>query len=144
MAIAISFIAPLMTFLATIPGCVMGGVCIALYGFIAVSGLKMIQKVDLNDNRNLFVVAVVLISGVGGLSLKFGQIVLTKVACALLLGIGVNAITNVLFKKRKEEVETTEVAAETVDTAEVAETVEEAPAEETETAEEGSTDETVQ
>lgn len=144
MAMAISFLAPVMTFLATIPGCVMGGVCIALYGFIAVSGLKMIQKVDLNDNRNLFVVAVVLISGVGGLSLKFGQIVLTKVACSLLLGIGVNVITNVLCKKKGEEVETTEVAAETVDTAEVAEVAEEAPAEETETAEEGSTDETLQ
>ena len=53
LAIVISFFGPFATFLATIPSCVMGGVCIALYGFIAVSGLKMLQPVDLNDNRNL-------------------------------------------------------------------------------------------
>ena len=43
MAIIISFFGPFVTFLASIPNCVMGGVCITLYGFIAVSGLKMIQ-----------------------------------------------------------------------------------------------------
>ncbi|MBQ3956746.1 MAG: uracil-xanthine permease, partial [Clostridia bacterium] len=51
-AILASFFGPFVTLLATIPGCVMGGVCITLYGFIAVSGLKMLQPVDLNDNRN--------------------------------------------------------------------------------------------
>lgn len=50
LAIIASFIAPFITLLATIPSCVMGGVCISLYGFIAVSGLKMIQKVNLDDN----------------------------------------------------------------------------------------------
>ncbi|MBQ7380983.1 MAG: uracil-xanthine permease, partial [Clostridia bacterium] len=54
MAILVSFISPFVAFLDSIPGCVMGGVCITLYGFIAVSGLKMIQKVDLEDNANLF------------------------------------------------------------------------------------------
>lgn len=53
MAIIISFFGPFVTFLASIPNCVMGGVCITLYGFIAVSGLKMIQKVNLDENRNL-------------------------------------------------------------------------------------------
>ena len=53
--------------------CVMGGVCMALYGFIAVSGLKMIQKVDLNKNKNLFVVSVILIAGIGGLTLTPSQ-----------------------------------------------------------------------
>ncbi len=92
LAIIISFVGPFATFLATIPGCVMGGVCIALYGFIAVSGLKMIQKVDLNNNRNLFVVSVILIAGVGGLSVSFGNVTLTEVACALILGILTNLI----------------------------------------------------
>lgn len=99
MAIAASFIAPAITFLATIPKCVMGGVCIALYGFIAVSGLKMIQKVDLNDNKNLFVVSVILIAGVGGMVLSFGQIKITSVACALILGILVNVLVNIRSKK---------------------------------------------
>lgn len=92
MAIVISFFGPFVTFLATIPNCVMGGVCVTLYGFIAVSGLKMIQKVDLDKNRNLFVVAVILICGIGGLTVTFGKVTLTEVACALILGIVVNAI----------------------------------------------------
>lgn len=109
LAIVISFIAPFATFLASIPSCVMGGVCIALYGFIAVSGLKMIQKVDLGDNRNLFVVSVILIAGVGGMSLSFGQITITSVACALILGILVNLIVNI---GRKSEAETAGAADE--------------------------------
>jgi uracil permease len=92
MAIVISFFGPFVTFLATIPSCVMGGVCITLYGFIAVSGLKMVQKVDLNENKNLFVVSVILIAGIGGMTLKIGQITLTEVACALILGIIVNQV----------------------------------------------------
>ena len=105
MAIVISFVGPFATFLSTIPGCVMGGVCIALYGFIAVSGLKMIQKVDLNNNRNLFVVSVILIAGVGGLSVSFGNVTLTEVACALILGILTNLILGGMKKEEKEEKE---------------------------------------
>lgn len=98
-AIVASFIAPFTIFLATIPSCVMGGVCIALYGFIAVSGLKMIQNVDLGDNKNLFVVSVILIAGVGGMTLTFGEVTITSVACALILGILVNVLVNVKGKK---------------------------------------------
>ena len=99
MAIVASFVAPFVTFLATIPSCVMGGVCIALYGFIAVSGLKMVQKVNLEDNRNLFVVSVILIAGVGGMGLNFGKITLTEIAVALILGIIVNVMVNIGNKK---------------------------------------------
>ena len=98
MAIIISFFGPFVTFLASIPNCVMGGVCITLYGFIAVSGLKMIQKVNLDENRNLFVVAVILIAGIGGLTISFGSVTLTSIACALILGI----ITNSILPKDKE------------------------------------------
>ena len=97
MCMLASFVGPFVTFLATIPSCVMGGVCIALYGFIAVSGLKMIQKVDLEDNKNLFVVSVILIAGVGGMTLSFGQITITEVACALILGILARVLVS--FKK---------------------------------------------
>ncbi len=92
LCMAISFFDPFVTFLASIPNCVMGGVCITLYGFIAVSGLKMIQNVDLGESRNLFVVATILICGIGGLSVSFGKVTLTAIACALILGIIVNAI----------------------------------------------------
>ena len=99
LAMVISFFGPFVTFLATIPSCVMGGVCVALYGFIAVSGLKMIQKVDLNEHRNLFVVSVILIAGVGGMSLTFGKVTLTEVACALILGILTNLLCSIKAKK---------------------------------------------
>lgn len=99
LAIISSFIAPFSAFLASIPSCVMGGVCVALYGFIAVSGLKMLQSVDLGDNKNLFPASVILISGIGGLTLTFGKITITSIACALILGI----LTNVLVGNKEEK-----------------------------------------
>lgn len=104
LAIVISFFGPFVTFLATIPNCVMGGVCVTLYGFIAVSGLKMVQDVDLGQNKNLFVVATILITGIGGLTVSFGKVTLTAVACALILGI----LANLLLKNAKEETESAE------------------------------------
>ncbi len=95
MCMIISFFGPFVTFLSSIPNCVMGGVCVALYGFIAVSGLKMIQKVDLNESRNLFVVSSILIPGIGGLSVTFGKVTLTTIACALILGIITNILLNI-------------------------------------------------
>ena len=99
MCIIMSFFDPFVTFLASIPNCVMGGVCVTLYGFIAVSGLKMIQQVNLGASKNLFVVATILITGVGGLSLTFGKVTLTTTACALILGI----VANLLLNKAKED-----------------------------------------
>ena len=94
LAMLISFISPFIAFVNSIPSCVMGGVCMALYGFIAVSGLKMIQNVNLNHNKNLFVVSSILIAGIGGLSLTFGKITITSIACALIIGIIVNLIVS--------------------------------------------------
>ena len=101
MCMVISFFGPFVTFLSSIPNCVMGGVCVALYGFIAVSGLKMIQKVDLGDSRNLFVVSAILIPGIGGLSVTFGKVTITTIACALILGI----IANILLNRNKDKAE---------------------------------------
>ena len=99
MCMVISFFGPFVTFLSSIPNCVMGGVCVALYGFIAVSGLKMIQQVNLGASKNLFVVSAILIPGIGGLSITFGEVTLTTIACALILGI----ITNVILSKGSED-----------------------------------------
>ena len=76
----------------------------ALYGFIAVSGLKMVQSVNLEDNKNLYTVSVILIAGIGGLTLTFGKITITSIACALILGI----ITNLVLSKGKAPVEDAE------------------------------------
>ena len=97
-AILASFFAPFVTLLATIPSCVMGGVCITLYGFIAVSGLKMIQQVDLGENKNVFVVSIILITGIGGMVIKIGAVTLTAVACSLILGI----ITNIVLSRKRK------------------------------------------
>ena len=102
-AIAISFLSPFVAFVNSIPGCVMGGVCVALYGFIAVSGLKMVQKVDLEHNANLFTVSVILIAGIGGLSISFGKVTITAIACALILGILTNLMVNKARKNNTEE-----------------------------------------
>ena len=99
MCILISFFGPFVTFLSSIPGCVMGGVCVTLYGFIACSGLKMIQKVDLNQNKNLFVVAAILIPGIGGMAMDIGNVYISNIACALILGI----VLNLLLSKAKDE-----------------------------------------
>ena len=97
--IILSFFDPFTAFVNSIPSCIVGGVCIALYGFIAVSGLKMAQNVDLGDNRNLFVVAAILVCGIGGLELKLGPITISAIATALILGI----IVNLVFNRRSGE-----------------------------------------
>ena len=98
LSVIVSFISPFVAFLDSIPGCVMGGVCITLYGFIAVSGLKMIQKVDLEDNANLFTTSVILICGIGGMAFAIGKVTITAIASALILGI----ITNIVLSKKKK------------------------------------------
>ncbi len=102
MALLLSFLTPVVAVIETIPTCVMGGICVALYGFIAVSGLRMLKNVDLDDNRNLFVVSTILVCGIGGLTLNFGSITLTKIATALILGIIVNLIVNRKSKKNSK------------------------------------------
>ena len=92
--IILSFFDPFVCFVNSIPSCIVGGVCIALYGFIAVSGLKMLQPVDLGEHRNLFVVAAILVCGIGGLTLNFGKIEISSIAAALIVGILVNVIFN--------------------------------------------------
>ena len=113
LCIMVSFISPLMAFLQTIPSCVMGGVCVALYGFIAMSGFKMLQGVDLNKNRNLFVASIIFITGVGGLSVSFGAVEIRTVACSLILGI----LANLMLSKEDESADepAKETAEETVE-----------------------------
>ncbi len=114
MCVLLSFFTPIMSLLQTIPSCVMGGVCMTLYGFIAVSGLKMFKDIDLGDNKNLFVVSAILIAGIGGLSVKIPYqlsgngtvakyIEITSIATALLIGIMTHAIINALEKKDAKE-----------------------------------------
>ena len=98
----LSFITPFVAIINSIPKCVMGGACVALYGFIAVSGLQMLKKVDLGNNKNLFVVSAILVTGIGGLALNFGTnsatggplLTITSLATALIFGIVTNLEVN--------------------------------------------------
>ena len=101
--VLLSFFDPFVCFVNSIPTCIVGGVCIALYGFIAVSGLKMIQPVDLNDHRSLFVVAAILVCGIGGLTLNFGSVQISAIATGLIVGILVNVIFNRRNADKKAE-----------------------------------------
>ena len=102
MAILISFFAPLMAFFSTIPACVVGGISISLYGFIASSGLRMLKAVDLNQIKNIFVIATIMIFGIGGLVLQFDYFQVSPVACAFIGGVLVNSLVNIKPRKKKE------------------------------------------
>ena len=122
MCMILSFFSPLTTALQTIPSCVMGGVCLTLYGFIAVSGLKMLKDVDLSITKNLFVVAAILISGIGGLKIQIPYAIaesgaiekviqITPIATALILGILTNTFLTYVenAKEKKQPANETEV-----------------------------------
>ncbi len=104
----ISFFSPFVALINMIPKCVIGGACIALYGFIAVSGLNMLREVDLNDHKNLYPVAAILVIGIGGITLNFGKngltggpaVQITSLAVALIVGVLINIFTH--HKSKKE------------------------------------------
>lgn len=133
LAMLLSFFTPVIELINTIPPCVIGGICIALYGFIAVSGLKMVQDVDLGDSKNLFIVSAILVTGIGGLELKLGKITITGIATALIIGI----ITNIIVSDKKKAGcacccgHSEETAAEELEQAASEETAEEEAFEET-------------
>ncbi len=101
--IALGFFTPLMVIVQTIPACVTGGVSLALYGFIASSGVKMLitEKVDFTKSRNIFIAAAILVAGIGGLTIQIPNtsIVITSTAVAMILGI----VLNIVLKEKKED-----------------------------------------
>ncbi|MCF0117774.1 MAG: uracil permease [Bacilli bacterium] len=91
---------PFTAFFKTLPSCVTGGVSLVLYGYISASGINMIirEKVDFGKTRNIFIAAIIWISGIGGLSLTFGSFTLTPLAVAMILGI----FFNIILREPKE------------------------------------------
>ena len=103
--IVVAFFGPAMALVTSISSCeaIVGGISIALYGFIAVSGLRMFKHIDLDDSRNLFVVSSILITGIGGLYFQFGPIAINSVAPALIVGILVNLVLKPSKKEEKKD-----------------------------------------
>lgn len=94
--ILLGFLAPVQAFIASIPSCVFAGAAIILYGFIACSGIKMLQKTDLNVQKNLVIVSTVLSLGISGLVVGGATMSLSATGLALVVGI----VLNLLLKER--------------------------------------------
>ncbi len=94
--ILLGFLAPIQAFIASIPSCVFAGAAIILYGFIACSGIKMLQKTDLNIQKNLVIVSTVLSLGISGLVVGGTTISLSATGLALVVGI----ILNLMLKEK--------------------------------------------
>ncbi len=105
-AILLSFCNVFTTLIATIPASVMGGVCLILYGFIASNGLRTLldSKIDLTQTRNLIIISVILVIGIGGAAIysKSGMKIFTSVAISSIVGV----ILNLILPKENDVKET--------------------------------------
>lgn len=98
MAIA-GFFGPLQAFLVSIPSCIFGGCAAVLYGYITLSGVRTIKdsNIDLNNNKNVIILASILTLGVSGVVCNFGIISFGTTALAMIVGI----ILNIVLKEEK-------------------------------------------
>ena len=89
LAIVMSFVGKVSALLQSIPSPVLGGISIALFGVIASSGLKILIEAQTNfDNKkNLLIASVILVSGIGGLTLQLSGLQISGVALSTILGI---------------------------------------------------------
>lgn len=99
MMILLAYIQPVQAFIQSIPSCVFGGAAIILYGYIACSGVKMLQGVDLNEQKNLIMVSSVLSLGISGLAIGGATFALSGTALALVFGI----VLNLILKEKVNE-----------------------------------------
>ena len=90
--ILLGFIGPVQAFITSIPSCAFAGAAIILYGFIACSGIKMLQMTDLNIQKNLIIVSTVLSLGISGLVVGGEVISFSATALALISGIILNIV----------------------------------------------------
>ncbi len=93
-AIILAFVGKLGAFLQTIPTPVMGGIMLLLFGAIMVIGLNTLVKSgeDLTEPRNLTIVALILVFGIGGMSFSAGEFTLQGIGLAGILGVFMNLI----------------------------------------------------
>ena len=98
MLIILGFLAPVQAFISSIPSCVFAGAAIILYSFIACSGIKMLQKVDLNNNRNLLLAGIPMSLGICGLTVGGSTISFSGTALGLIVGV----ILNLILKEKSK------------------------------------------
>lgn len=105
LTILFGFVGPLTAVLETMPKCITGGVSLILYGFIASSGVKMLinEKINFDHTNNMIIASVILVVGIGGLTISFtlgdSTATFTSTALSMILGIILNAI----LRDKKED-----------------------------------------
>ncbi len=105
-AIIIGFLGKFTALVSTIPNAVLGGVSLLLYGFIAVNGLKVLIKnqIDFEQPKNIVVASTMLVLGLGGavVAIQSGDLSITISGMSLAAIIGI--ILNLILPEEKKEV----------------------------------------
>ncbi|MCI6004339.1 MAG: uracil permease [Blautia sp.] len=98
LSIICSFVGKLSTLIQTVPGPVIGGISFLLYGMIGASGIRILvdSKVDFGRSRNLTLTSVVFVTGLSGISVKFGNVELTGMVLACIVGMILSLIFYIL------------------------------------------------
>ena len=100
LSILCSVVGKLSALINTIPSPVIGGISFLLYGMIGTSGLRILvdSKVDYGKSRNLMLTSVIFITGLSGIALKMGNVELTGMVLACIVGMILSLIFYVLDK----------------------------------------------
>ncbi|HBT85337.1 MAG: uracil-xanthine permease family protein [Fermentimonas sp.] len=100
--IVFSMIGKVSAFLKSIPGAVLGGIMLLLFGMIAATGINnmITNKTDMSNTRNLIIVSLILTTGIGGAVLQIGNISMTGIGLSALIGV----ILNLIIPQDKEKV----------------------------------------
>jgi uracil permease len=90
--IVFSMIGKISAILKTIPGSVLGGIMLLLFGTIAATGINNMvsNKTDMGNTRNLIIVSLILTTGIGGAVLQIGEISMTGIGLSALIGVLLN------------------------------------------------------
>ena len=94
LSIVCSFIGKLTVLIQTIPGAVIGGISFLLYGMIGTSGIRILvdSKVDYGKSRNLALTSVIFVTGLSGITVKFGNVELKGMVLACVVGMALSLI----------------------------------------------------
>ena len=102
LSIICSFVGPLAALIQTIPGPVIGGISFLLYGMIGTSGLRILvdNKVDYSKNRNMILTSVIFVTGLSGVTLSLGDVSLSGMTLAAIVGMIMSLIFYVLDRAK--------------------------------------------
>ena len=100
LSIVCSFVGKLSALIQTIPGPVIGGISFLLYGMIGASGIRILvdSQVDYGKSRNLILTSVVFVTGLSGISVQFGNVQLTGMVLACVVGMILSLVFYILDK----------------------------------------------